>query len=44
MHLSCTVFEMYGELFVDIRQLRPTTPTFGAPVGGDHVRISASEK
>ena len=30
----------YGELFVEIRQLRPTPPAFGAPVRGDPVRMS----
>ena len=32
MRLSCTVFR-YGELFVEIRQLRPTLRAFGAPLG-----------
>jgi len=32
MHLSCTVYR-YGELFVEIRLLRPTPPAFGAPLG-----------
>ena len=30
----------YGELFVEIRQLRTTPPADGATVGGDPVRIS----
>jgi len=41
-------FSRYGELFVEIRRFYPTTPPFGAPVGGDPIQISkrflASEK
>jgi len=39
MRVSCTVFEN-SELFVEIHQLRPTPPAFGAPVWGDPIRIS----
>ena len=34
------LFVRYGELFVEIRQLRPTPAAFGAPVGGDSGRSS----
>jgi len=30
----------FGKLFVEIRQLRPTPPAFGTPIGGDPIRIS----
>ena len=30
----------YSVLFVEIRQLQPTAPALGAPVGGDLVQIS----
>ena len=33
-------FSRYGELIVEIRQLRPTPPAFGGPVVSDPVLIA----